>query len=119
MKSANRLLLGSATLALIVQLASGCANVAPPDTSGSGGGKGSGGNKGGTGSTDGGVLPPQERPMFESLPPPGACGNGMHDNGEECDDGNTLDGQNSPDNMSDGCTRLCQIEAGWKCPEVG
>jgi len=117
MITANRLLLSSATLGFMVQLVAGCANVAAPETSGSGGAKGSGGSIG-TG-LDGGVLPPQERPTFESLPPPGACGNNMHDNGEECDDGNTLDAQNSPTMQSDGCTRLCQIEAGWKCPEVG
>jgi fibro-slime domain-containing protein len=39
------------------------------------------------------------------------CGNGRIDPGEECDDGNTTNG--------DGCTSLCQIEANWDCPNAG
>lgn len=40
-----------------------------------------------------------------------ACGDGVVDEGEECDDANTLAG--------DGCGSLCQIEANWECPEAG
>lgn len=36
-----------------------------------------------------------------------ACGNGLIDLGEQCDDGNTSDGG--------GCSRVCQEEAGWTC----
>ncbi len=39
------------------------------------------------------------------------CGNGVHDSGETCDDGNTLDG--------DGCSGDCRVEAGWRCPRDG
>jgi fibro-slime domain-containing protein len=39
------------------------------------------------------------------------CGNGKLDANEQCDDGNKDGG--------DGCTKLCQIEAEYECPEVG
>ncbi|MEL7451441.1 MAG: choice-of-anchor J domain-containing protein, partial [Pseudomonadota bacterium] len=35
------------------------------------------------------------------------CGNVILDDGEQCDDGNTLDG--------DGCDQFCQVEAGFEC----
>ncbi len=35
------------------------------------------------------------------------CGNGLLDDGEECDDGNSEDG--------DGCDSNCRIEPGWHC----
>jgi cysteine-rich repeat protein len=35
------------------------------------------------------------------------CGNGIIEQGETCDDGNTLNG--------DGCSITCQIESGWTC----
>ncbi len=38
------------------------------------------------------------------------CGNGIRDDGEECDDGN-------PDS-GDGCSSSCIIEAGWTCDET-
>ncbi|GHG81888.1 DUF4215 domain-containing protein [Comamonas sp. JC664] len=38
---------------------------------------------------------------------PGSCGNGALDEGEHCDDGNTLAG--------DGCSPGCAIEAGYGC----
>lgn len=48
----------------------------------------------------------------DTLPPIPTCGNGILDPGEQCDDGNTTDG--------DGCSRqLCQVEAGWTCPTPG
>ncbi len=37
------------------------------------------------------------------------CGNGLLNQGEQCDDGNNSDG--------DGCTRLCDIEAGYQCTD--
>ena len=43
--------------------------------------------------------------------PAGYCGNGVLDPGEQCDDGNTVNG--------DGCNALCQIEANWTCPIPG
>jgi cysteine-rich repeat protein len=38
---------------------------------------------------------------------PAACGNGLVELGEQCDDGNTTSG--------DGCSAVCQIESGWTC----
>jgi cysteine-rich repeat protein/YVTN family beta-propeller protein len=35
------------------------------------------------------------------------CGNGIPQTGEECDDGNTTDG--------DGCSATCTVEQGWSC----
>ena len=43
--------------------------------------------------------------------PVGYCGNGILDPGEQCDDGNT--------NNGDGCSATCQIETGWQCPAPG
>src|SRR5690625_7808482 len=39
------------------------------------------------------------------------CGDGILSDGEECDDGNTTNG--------DGCSSTCEIEEGWECPEAG
>ncbi|MCA9529032.1 MAG: DUF4215 domain-containing protein [Myxococcales bacterium] len=35
------------------------------------------------------------------------CGDGVHDTGEQCDDGNTTSG--------DGCSGTCQVEPGYEC----
>jgi cysteine-rich repeat protein len=35
------------------------------------------------------------------------CGNGVVEGAEECDDGDTVDG--------DGCSSACKIERGWSC----
>ena len=43
----------------------------------------------------------------EALAGQGLCGDGILQPGELCDDGNNVDG--------DGCTRLCDIEAGYQC----
>ncbi|MFL5307000.1 MAG: DUF4215 domain-containing protein [Polyangia bacterium] len=72
---------------------------------GSGAGNGKGGNTGGGNHQfDGG-----------SVDIPGTitttCGNGMLDPGEACDDHNAIGG--------DGCSRICQIENGWLCQNVG
>jgi cysteine-rich repeat protein len=40
-----------------------------------------------------------------------ACGDGVIDLGEECDDGNTAGG--------DGCSAYCYVESGWSCPTPG
>ncbi len=37
----------------------------------------------------------------------GDCGDGRVNEGEQCDDGNNID--------SDGCSGLCELEAGWSC----
>jgi len=41
--------------------------------------------------------------------PPTLCGNGALDAGEQCDDGNLLNG--------DGCSDSCQIDEGWQCDD--
>ncbi len=46
-------------------------------------------------------------PEETELPPAPVCGNGVIEGAEACDDGNTDDG--------DGCSALCEIEAGWVC----
>jgi cysteine-rich repeat protein len=38
-----------------------------------------------------------------------SCGNGQVNDGEQCDDGNTIDG--------DGCSALCQVEPAWFCKD--
>jgi len=40
-----------------------------------------------------------------------ACGDGILDSGEECDDFNTADG--------DGCDASCTVEEGWECVDAG
>jgi fibro-slime domain-containing protein len=42
---------------------------------------------------------------------PAGCGNGILDNNEECDDGNTANG--------DGCSMACRQETDWTCPDPG
>ncbi|HEY4184765.1 MAG TPA: DUF4215 domain-containing protein [Polyangia bacterium] len=110
----NRLLLSCATLGLVFQLCAGCANVQPAAGGGDASQTGSGGKKGTNSGSGGLVITLPDAGTFET--PPGIslkCGNGSLDPGEDCDDGNTND------MPSDGCTRLCQIEAGWTCPNVG
>jgi fibro-slime domain-containing protein len=46
-----------------------------------------------------------------SPPPGGLCGNGVIEREEACDDGNSVG--------LDGCSSLCQIEAGYHCPSAG
>jgi cysteine-rich repeat protein len=43
-----------------------------------------------------------------SVPPPPVCGNGVREGTEQCDDGNTMDG--------DGCNHLCESELGTCAP---
>jgi len=107
MNITNRVLLSCATLGLVFSL--GCANVSAPETTGSGGSNGSGGKRGSGSGGSSAMFP--DAGKFETPIVPGNCGNGKQDPGEECDDSNTDDG--------DGCTRLCQIESGWTCPDWG
>ncbi|HEY8926995.1 MAG TPA: DUF4215 domain-containing protein [Polyangia bacterium] len=105
MNFSHRTVLICATLGL---LGGGCANVAAPD--GQNGSPGSGGTPGGGPNIDAGPIRADIK-TFETPITPGNCGNGQHDDGEECDDHNTNDG--------DGCTRLCQVEQGYHCEETG
>ncbi len=77
----------------------------------SGGGKG-GGSPGTTGGA-GGVVISLTTPdaNVEDRPSGGMCGDGVLERSEQCDDGNTVSG--------DGCSRICQIEANWNCPNPG
>src|SRR5690554_7886270 len=43
--------------------------------------------------------------------PEAECGNAVLETGEQCDDGNTTDG--------DGCDSTCNVESGWDCGEDG
>jgi fibro-slime domain-containing protein len=91
-------LLGTATFAFTLSVA-GCAGVNQHGTGVDGGGGSSGGTIGSDGS----------HPDVTSIEVgnPTLCGNGVMDPGEQCDDGNT--------NAGDGCSRICQIPAGWSC----
>ena len=40
-----------------------------------------------------------------------ACGDGVQEAGEQCDDGNNING--------DGCSANCRLEVGWQCPTFG
>jgi fibro-slime domain-containing protein len=46
-----------------------------------------------------------------TLVPQETCGDAKLSYGEQCDDGNALAG--------DGCSATCQVEQGYRCPEVG
>ena len=41
------------------------------------------------------------------VPPAIACGNGIKEQNEACDDGNIVNG--------DGCSAMCQVELGFQC----
>lgn len=63
------------------------------------GGEGGAGGQGGSGGEGGsGGIPV-------------LCGNGIVDDGETCDDGNSGSG--------DGCSEECQVEPGWDCTSTG
>jgi fibro-slime domain-containing protein len=99
--------LGVLTIVLGLVAGAGCAGVKPTATTGTGGhGNGSGSGSGGSGNHpfDGGAV---DLPTTITM----TCGNGKLDAGEACDDGNSIGG--------DGCSKICQIESGWICPNVG
>ena len=55
------------------------------------------------------ILPPSESSASSELSlSPAVCGNGAPETDEQCDDGNTVDG--------DGCSFSCQRETGYVCP---
>jgi len=45
-----------------------------------------------------------------STPSGPECGNGLLEQGEECDDNNNVD--------EDGCDSLCEVEPGWECTDA-
>jgi fibro-slime domain-containing protein len=100
-------------LALAFSLAGfGCAKVGQQQTGtgGSGGGSGSDGGAGASGN-DGASGFRFDAPIFGEHPPASVCGNSTIDFGENCDDGNTADG--------DGCSSGCVSEPHWTCPPAG
>jgi fibro-slime domain-containing protein len=68
------------------------------------------GQSGGTSSAGGGQKP-VDGPTPVTPPTDPACGNAVLDPGEQCDDGNGVDG--------DGCWSSCVLEQGWVCPTPG
>jgi fibro-slime domain-containing protein len=83
---------------------------------GSGAGSGASGGGGGVGGGSGVVLNLDVRPREDANAGPdrpggGTCGDGIIERSEQCDDGNTING--------DGCSRICQIEANWDCSTEG
>jgi fibro-slime domain-containing protein len=78
----------------------------------SGGGK-SGGGVSGNGNSGGGgfVITIPDASAAIDRPTGGKCGDGTIQRNESCDDGNTEGG--------DGCSKICQTEANWYCPEEG
>ena len=84
-------------------------DIGTPSGNGSGGGKGGNGKGGGSGSgsTGGGgiTLTPITAASSQT------CGNGEKNDNEQCDDGNK--------NGMDGCSKTCQVEDGYECPEWG
>ena len=101
------------TAALLTAAACASASITGGE-GGNGGGKGTAGGGGaGTNGGAGGIfvnidahLPAAEAGM--DTPSGGTCGDGVIERNEQCDDGNTANG--------DGCSRLCQVEANWICP---
>ena len=107
---------------LAVALAITSCNTAPAVGAGGSGGvsggaalSASGGNGGSVGSTPTGgggiviaIITPDSGVDFPST---SHCGNGILDQSEQCDDGNSDSG--------DGCSRICQIENNFVCPTPG
>jgi fibro-slime domain-containing protein len=81
-------------LVLVIGCANGGSNSGLPTTSASGG------------TTNGGSTEAPVIPVILTN-----CGDGKPNDGEFCDDGNTVN--------TDGCNRLCQIAADYRCPEWG
>jgi len=113
---------GAAFLALFAAgllLATACssATVVEGGQGGNGGvnGGGGAGTPGGPGGAGGVVVNLDARPVVADAgvdrPGGGTCGDGVIERSEQCDDGNTTNG--------DGCSRLCQIESNWDCPTAG
>jgi fibro-slime domain-containing protein len=80
------------------------------DTTGGANAPGSGGTSSASGGTGGKGIGPGPLDVDPTPPTPG-CGNNMHEDGEECDDGNLVGG--------DGCSAACRKEADYDCPQVG
>jgi cysteine-rich repeat protein len=110
----NRMLAISAAMVIAAGVACKGGAISETGNGGKGGSGARGGNQaGGQGGSGGGVsfsLPPVPD-AGPDLPGGGNCGDGVRERNETCDDGNTVSG--------DGCSRACQIEANYECPEDG
>jgi len=105
----RRLSVLSVFLGLIV--GTGCAGVKQGQTTGSGANGGSGAGNGKGGNTGAGNRPFDGGSIDLPTTITTTCGNGMLDPGEVCDDHNSAGG--------DGCSKICQVETGWICQNVG
>jgi cysteine-rich repeat protein len=72
---------------------------------------GSAGQAGGSSGAGGGPTVVIATPDGSVDLPQSTCGNGVLDGTEQCDDGNLESG--------DGCSRICQIESNYDCPQAG
>jgi fibro-slime domain-containing protein len=96
--------------------AAACSRATIIDEGKGGGPGGGGGGIGGAGSTAsgaGGVFINITTPDASSVDRPtgGICGDGKMQRNEGCDDGNTVG--------EDGCSRICQVENNYECPNEG
>jgi len=66
--------------------------------------------KGAAGGGAGGADAEADQPIYEA-PTPMTCGDGVLQGTEQCDDGNTVNG--------DGCSSTCMIEPHFTCPMLG
>jgi fibro-slime domain-containing protein len=77
----------------------------------SGGGNGAGGTTSTGNGTGGSVIIITVPDAAPDAPVGSSCGNGVVDPNEQCDDGNSVSG--------DGCSRICQLENNYTCPQPG
>jgi fibro-slime domain-containing protein len=106
--------LGVLGVALISAFASACSNptILPEGSGGTGGNIITVGGAGGRRGTGGAVVIVVAAPDGAADGPSGPyCGDGTVGRNEQCDDGNAISG--------DGCSRICQVEANYLCPEQG
>ncbi|MBN2574648.1 MAG: DUF4215 domain-containing protein [Deltaproteobacteria bacterium] len=101
---------------LLFALASGCTSPTIEVEGSGGAGRsaagtgGAAGNRGAGGATQV-VIAIGETDAAVDRPTGPYCGDGMVLRNEQCDDGNTVNG--------DGCSRICQVEANYTCPPQG
>ncbi len=95
--------MGSVVILILGSAFAGCSASDPNASGNTGGGGGGGGGSGTGGFGNVPVIPPEDLSA--------TCGNGVADEGEQCDDANKTGG--------DGCNPLCQIEADFDCPTFG
>jgi fibro-slime domain-containing protein len=102
----------AATLFLMIAACNNSPDISVGGT-GTGGQPGGGGSAGGTGATSGrngsSIIIPDA--ATTDAPPASHCGDGILDQNEQCDDGNSESG--------DGCSRICQVENNFECPTPG